>query len=241
VAAAVLLAAATVRSARHPVPALELSMLRVPAFALAVASALAFFAAFAAMLLSSVLFLTQVWGESIILAGFQLAPGPLMAMVAAVVASRIGPRFGMATIGACGGLLVAVGIASYATRVGLTPDYAGALLPGQLITGAGVGLAMPAFTAVAVGAVDQTRFSTAIGISSMFRQVGGVLGVAALVAILGTPARTEALHAFRHGWVLTIAAAAVGALLMLAARFTPAPRQVAGAPTVDTRVGGGTR
>ena len=173
--------------AAPPGAVLEMSILRVPSFALAVASALAFFTAFGALLLSGVLFLTGVWGHSVLRAGLELAPGPVAAMLFAIVASRIGPRVGMGLVGAVGGLLVAIGLTYNAARLGLTPDYLGAYLPGQLIGGAGIGLAMPAFTAVAVSAVPPSRFATAIGISSMFRQVGGALGVAAFVAIVGTP------------------------------------------------------
>jgi MFS family permease len=201
--AAVATGAAVLRSLRHPVPALELPILRVPPFALSVASALAFFAAFAALLLSGVLFLTQVWGHSILRAGLELTPGPLGALAAAVVASRVGPRI--------------------ALRLGTTPDYVGAYLPGQIVSGLGVGLAIPSFTAVSVTAVGPTRFATAIGISSMFRQVGGALGVAAFVAIVGTPAPRQALDAYRHGWVFMVVAAALGGLLMLGTRFTRSP------------------
>ena len=221
--AAVLVAVTVVRSLRHPVPVLEPSILRVPSFAFAIASALAFFTAFGAMLLSGVLFLTGVWGHSILRAGLELAPGPIAALVFAVVASRVGPRLGMATVAAVGGLLVATGLACNAVRLEVAPDYLGAFLPGQLISGAGVGLAMPAFTAVAVTAVSARRFSTAIGISSMFRQVGGALGVAAFVAIVGTPTRGAAIESYRHGWYFMIVAAAVGSLLMLAARLAPVP------------------
>jgi EmrB/QacA subfamily drug resistance transporter len=221
--AAVMTAVAVARSARHPVPVLELPILRVPAFALSVASACAFFAAFAALLLAGVLFLTQVWGHSILRAGLELAPGPLAAIVFAAAASRLGPRIGMSTVGAIGGLLVAAGLIVNATRLGLTPDYLGALLPGQILTGAGVGLSMPAFTAVAIRAVAPNRFATAIGISSMFRQVGGALGVAAFVAIVGTPTHDTALDAYRRGWAFMAIAAIIGGLLMLAARFAPAP------------------
>ncbi len=221
--AAVLVAVTVIRSVRHPVAVLELPILRVPSFALAVASALAFFAAFGALLLSGVLFLTGVWGHSILRAGLELAPGPVAALVFAIVASRVGPRVGMGALGAVGGLLVAIGLAYNAIRLGLTPDYFGAYLPGQLIGGAGIGLAMPAFTAVAVSAVPPSRFATAIGISSMFRQVGGALGVAAFVAIVGTPARAAAIAAYRHGWYFMIVAAAIGSLFMLAARFAPRP------------------
>jgi MFS family permease len=208
------------RSVRHPVPALELPMLRVPSFALAVASATAFFAAFAALLLGGVLFLTQVWGHSILRAGLELAVGPLTALAFAIVASRLGPRVGMATVGAFGGLMVAAGMTWYSVRIGLASDYAGAFLPGQLLVGSGVGLSMPAFTAVAVASVTPARFATAIGISSMFRQVGGALGVAAFVAVVGSPARDTAIQAYRHGWAFMAIAAAVGGLLMLSTRFT---------------------
>jgi EmrB/QacA subfamily drug resistance transporter len=220
--AAVMTALAVARSARHPVPVLELSILRIPSFALAVASACAFFAAFAALLLAGVLFLTQIWRHSILQAGLELAVGPLAAIAFAVIASRLGPRIGMSLIGAIGGLLVAAGIAYNAARLGLTPNYLGAFLPGQILTGAGVGLSMPAFTAVAVSAVAPARFATAIGISAMFRQVGAALGIAAFVAIVGTPARDIAIDAYRQGWALMAAAATIGAFLMLAARFAPA-------------------
>lgn len=219
-AAAALVALAVGRSARHPVPVLELPLLRIPSFALAVASGFAFFAAFGALLLGGVLFLTEVWHHSVLRAGLELAPGPLAALVFAAVASRVGPRVGMAATGGLGGLLVAAGVTTNAALVGLTPDYVGAYLPGLLIGGAGVGLAMPAFTSLAVAAVGPTRLSTAIGISSMFRQVGAALGVAALVAILGTPTGGTVLTAFRHGWTFMAVAAAVGGVLMLLARFT---------------------
>src|SRR4051794_37562194 len=54
----VLLAAFIARSARHPGPVIELSLFRTRSFAAANAAALFFFAAFGAMLLGSVLFLT---------------------------------------------------------------------------------------------------------------------------------------------------------------------------------------
>ena len=230
--AVTLLAVAVVRSRRHPAPALELPMLRVPSFALAVASAAAFFAGFGAMLLAGVLYLTQVWGHSVLRAGLELAVGPLLAMLAAVVASRLGPRVGMAHLGAVGGVLVAAGIALNAARLGLEPDFVRDYLPGQVLTGTGGGLSMPAFTAVAVSAVPATRFATAIGLSSAFRQIGATLGVAAFVALVGSPARDRAVAAYQDGWTFMTVAALLGAGLMLATRWFALPAApVEGTPT----------
>ncbi|HYN93729.1 MAG TPA: MFS transporter [Pilimelia sp.] len=234
-AGAALVSAAVARSARHPVPALELDLFRVRAFALAVASALAFFAAFAGLLLAGVLFLTEVWGHAILRAGLELAPGPLAALVGAAAAGRVGPRVGMTVTGAVGGLLVAAGVAYTAVRVGQTPNYLGAFLPGQLVTGLGVGLSIPAFTAVAVAAVPPARLATAIGVSAMFRQLGSAVGVAAFVAAVGTPARDVAVDAYRRGWAVIVLAAVVGGLIMLAARTGRPPArlpQAAGPGTV---------
>jgi hypothetical protein len=197
---------------------LELPLLRVRAFAFAMASAFVFSVAFAALLLQGVLFLTQVWGESVLRAGMELAPGPVAALVFAGVASRLGPRIGMPVVGAIGGLLLASGLALTASLVDAGPDYVGSFLPGQLVSGAGVGLSLPAFTVAAVGAVAPNRLATAIGISSMFRQVGAALGVAALVVILAAPDGGTAMDSFRTGWVFMAVAAATGGLLMLGTR-----------------------
>lgn len=72
------------RSRRHPAPVVEPAILRIRCVALANVAGLLFFAAFGAMILASVLFLTGVWHESVLRAGLQIAPGPTMAALAAV-------------------------------------------------------------------------------------------------------------------------------------------------------------
>ena len=68
-----------VRSSRHPNPIIEPAVIRHRAVALADLSSLAFFGGFGALVLGGVLFLTGVWHESILRAGFMIAPGPLLA------------------------------------------------------------------------------------------------------------------------------------------------------------------
>src|ERR687887_1060043 len=107
VAAAVLAVAFVVRSSRHPSPVLELSIIRVPAFAFATLAATLFFAAFSVMLIGNVLFLTDVWHYSVLRGGLALTPGPIAAAAIAPFAGRLAARVGPGVVGAAGGLLFA--------------------------------------------------------------------------------------------------------------------------------------
>jgi EmrB/QacA subfamily drug resistance transporter len=202
------------RSARHPAPVVELGLLRVPAFALASLSTFLFSAGFAGMLLGNVLFLTEVWDYSVLHAGFAFAPGPLMAATTAALSGRFSERIRPAALGVPGGFLFAAGCGYWISRVGLEPHYVADMLPGQLMTGTGVGLMLPAFTATAAATLPPDRLSTGIGVQTMFRQIGSALGLAAWVAIAGSPAAGEVVDAFQAGWVF-MATVAVGASLAL--------------------------
>jgi EmrB/QacA subfamily drug resistance transporter len=225
-AAAVLTAAFVLRSSRHASPVLELPILRVRAFALASVGAATFFGAFAAMLLSNVLFLTSVWGYSTIEAGLALTPGPLAAAVLARLSGGVASRYGPGRVGALGALLFALGSAWWIWRIGLEPSYWADFLPGMLIGGMGVGLVLPSFTMAAAATLPPARIATGIGAQTMFRQIGGALGVAAFVAILGTPAHDEVLGAFDDTrWFMVAAAIATAVALMgiVSPRRTAAP------------------
>jgi hypothetical protein len=76
------------------------------------------------------------------------------------------------------------------------------------------------------------NLGTGSGILNMARQVGTVLGVAALVAALTVPA-PDPLTAFRHGIALTIAffvAAGVVCVAVLTRRIRPAAAVAATLP-----------
>ena len=226
--AAALGALFVLRSASHPAP--ELSILRVRAFALSSLSAALFFAAFAAMLLSSVLFLTNVWQYSAIKAGLLLTPGPLAAAAFAPVSGRLAARIGVGRVGALGAVLFTLGCLWWIWQVGARPEYATELLPGMLVGGSGVGLVLPAFTIAATSTLPPTRLATGIGAQTMFRQIGGTLGVAAFVAILGMPAPGDVLDAFNETRVFMSASAIAAAFALLL--IGPAARPPADSPTV---------
>jgi EmrB/QacA subfamily drug resistance transporter len=212
-AAAVLLVLFTFRSARHPAPVVELALLRPPAFALAALSTLLFFAAFAVLLLANVLFLTHVWHYSVTKAGFAFFPGPLSAAVAAGLSGRLGGRYGSARVGAPGGFIFALASVWFLATLGVEPQYLSQYLPGQLLGGLGVGLMLPAFTALAASTLPSARLATGIGVQTTFRQIGAALGIASFVAIVGSSTLASKSD-FDGAWLfMAIASAGAGVVL----------------------------
>ena len=218
---AVLLALFTLRSARHPAPVVELPLLRPPAFALASLSALLFFAAFAVLLLGNVLFLTAVWHYSVTRAGFAFFPGPLTAATVAALSGRLGGRYGSARFGAAGGIIFAVASLWFLTSLGDHPQYLSEYLPGTLIGGFGVGLILPAITALAASTLPPARLATGIGVQTTFRQIGAALGLASFVAIVGSSTLTTKSD-FDGSWVfMAVASAGAGLVLLPLLRHRP--------------------
>jgi EmrB/QacA subfamily drug resistance transporter len=218
VVAVVLTAAFLRRSSRHHSPVLELDLLRVRTFAVASLSTLLFSVAFGAMLLSIVLWTQQGWGWSALKTGLAVAPGPLMVPILSLIAGPLIPRLGAGRVIALGSTVFGIGVAWWAISVSLHPDYARDVLGGMLVTGIGVGLTLPTLFATAAASLPPERFATGSAVVNMVRQIGFAVGVAVLVAIIGSPtSRHGLLLGFRHGWIMiagvSVAAAASGLLL----------------------------
>jgi EmrB/QacA subfamily drug resistance transporter len=215
-----------VRSGRHPNPIIEPAVIRHRAVALADVSSILFFGGFGALVLGGVLFLTGVWHESVLRAGFMIAPGPLLAALTAFPGGLLSSRFGHRTIGTIGSILFAAGGVWWITHVGLGPDYASAYLPGSLLGGAGVGLMLPALGGAATAPLPPERFATGTALYAMGRQIGVALGVACLVAILGVTHGAAAVTAFHHAWIFMAACSlSAGAILQGIGRTTTAAQR----------------
>jgi MFS family permease len=197
-------------------------VIRHRAVALADVSSLVFFSGFGALVLGGVLFLTGVWHESVLRAGFMIAPGPLMAGLTAFPGGLLGARFGHRAVGTAGSLFFAAGGAFWIVHLGATPDWVGAYLPGSVMAGAGVGLLLPSLGGAATAPLPPERFATGTALYAMTRQIGVALGVACLVAIVGTAAGTAAasgagagaVTAFHHAWFFMIACGLVTGLVL---------------------------
>jgi EmrB/QacA subfamily drug resistance transporter len=219
--AAVLLGVFFVRSARHASPILELDLFRVRAFAVSAASMFLFSAAFAATLLSVLTWAQSAWGWSALKTGLAFAPGPLMVPLFAIGAVKLAGRVGPGALATLGCLAFAGGMVALTTSVGLEADYVTAFLPGTILTGVGVGLAIPTLTATAATSLPAQRFATGSAVITMSRQLGYTVGVAILVAVLGRPhTAPDRLTAYRHGWetIAVVAFAAAASSLFLVRR-----------------------
>ena len=223
VVAAFAVAAFVARSRRHPSPVVAPELVRVRAFAWANVTALLFSAAFAIALLSAVLWLQQVWHYSAIRTGLGIAPGPLMVPLFTAVGHRLAARVPIGVVVAAGCAAFGIGALVIASSVGRDPAYAAEFLPGWLIGGVGVGLALPAILSSATADLPPQHGATGSGVVSMSRQIGTAIGVSVLVAVLGTPTSYADAHtAFLHGWWALAVVAAAGAVSALA--MSPRPR-----------------
>jgi EmrB/QacA subfamily drug resistance transporter len=241
VVAALMLAAFVARLQRHHNPLIDPSLFKVRTFSGASIVSLTFSTAFGAMLLSIVLWMQDVWGWSALHTGLAFAPGPLMVpLVGFLLAGKLIERFGPGRVIAGGSTIYAAGVAWWALRAGLHPNYLEQVLPGTLMTGVGVGLTMPTFMATGSASLPPQSFATGSAILSMLRQVGLAIGVAVFIAVVGTPTtRHASLVAFERGWTVIAAigfsAALVGIIALRRPRAdtTPTPIAAVRATVVD--------
>jgi EmrB/QacA subfamily drug resistance transporter len=204
------------RSTTHHTPIVEPALLAVRAFAFSNLTALVFSMAFAIGLLIEILWLQRVWDYSALRTGLAIAPGPAMVPLFAILGQRFGAAFPAGRLAAIGCGLFAIGAILIGLSVGPDPSYLTEILPGWLIGGAGVGFALPTILSSATADLPQSRAATGSAVVNMSRQVGTVLGVSLLVAIIGTPITYSAVHSnFQHAWWVMAALNIVAGVLAL--------------------------
>jgi EmrB/QacA subfamily drug resistance transporter len=180
IGAGVLLAAFVVAESRIRQPMFELALFRKPTFSGGSFAAFSLSASIFALLLYLVLYLQDILGYSALGTGVRLLviSGGILATstLAGRLSSRVPVRFligpGMLLVGA--GLLLMRGLDAGSTWTHL--------IPGMIISGAGVGMVNPPLASTAVGVVPPQQAGMASGINSTFRQVGIATGI----ALLGT-------------------------------------------------------
>jgi EmrB/QacA subfamily drug resistance transporter len=202
------------RSRHHPEPVIDLSLFGDRSFVAANAATLVYAASFFAMWLGNILFLTGVWHYSIMRAGFAVTPGPLVVAIVAGPAGKLAARIGFRPVLVVGALGFAGGLASYVLRVDTVPNYVADWLPGTLTIGLGIGLIFPVLSAAAVSSLPSHRFAIGSAVNQTARQIGGAIGVAVLVMVLGTPHdASDTVTRFHHAWTYGAGAALLSGLI----------------------------
>jgi EmrB/QacA subfamily drug resistance transporter len=228
------------RSLRHSHPLFELPLLRLPRFGAASLGTFVFGTAFAIMLLSNVLWCQEIWHWSALRTGAAMVPGPALVPVVTLLTARAAQRLGHGPLVTTGGLLFAAAMLWRTCFASLDADYWLDLLPSQVLGGVGVGLTLGTLVAAGVSSLPGHRAATGSALVNSVRQISATVGVALLVAIVGTHVGPAQRQEFRTAWLiaaaLSVATAVVGMRITRTARRTreaTVPTAATAAPLTD--------
>jgi EmrB/QacA subfamily drug resistance transporter len=140
-------------------------------------------------------FLTQyvqeVKGYSALKAGFAFLPVSAVIVVVAQITSRLVARLPVGVLIGSGTVAVAGGLLWLSTDT-LTSSYAGHLLPAICLIAIGMGLIFVPITLTAVAGVDATDSGIASAMLNVCQQIGGTIGLSALVTVFSHAAASYA-------------------------------------------------
>jgi EmrB/QacA subfamily drug resistance transporter len=141
------------------------------------------------------LYMQDILGYSPLEAGVRFLPSTLMIVAIAPIAGRLADRYGPRWLIGGGLTLVAASLFTF-SGIAVDSSYLD-LLPGFMLLGIGIAMTMSPMTSAAMNAVPVQKAGVASGVLSMFRMVGGSLGVAVTGAIF------QALVTSQLGTLLT--------------------------------------
>ena len=179
--AAVALPAFVAVEKRVKAPMVQFELLSDRNFLAAVVVALIITFAMMGVFFFLALYMQDILRYSPLEAGVRFLPSTLMIVGVAPVAGRLADRFGPRWLIAGGLTLVAASLFTF-TRIAVDSGYLD-LLPGFMLLGIGIAMTMSPMTSAAMNAVPVQKAGIASGVLSMFRMVGGSLGVAVTGAI----------------------------------------------------------
>jgi EmrB/QacA subfamily drug resistance transporter len=180
--AVVTLVAFVLYELRREDPLVDIRLFRIPAFTAANVAGLVVFFAFIGAIVYFSAYFQDVQGRSATDAGLLVLPIGVALALTAPVSGRLTGRLGARTPMLVG--LIVCGVAMLGL-LRLTPDSGlGDEWWDFALVGLGAGLALTPMTATAVGAVRPERAGMASAVHNSMRQVGQVLGVAVLGALV---------------------------------------------------------
>ncbi len=158
---------------------------------------------------------------SIMTAGLAVTPGPVIVAIIAGPAGRLAGRIGFRPVLLFGASCFAIGLATYIGLVTSTPNYLGTWLPGTVLVGVGIGFTFPVLSAAAVSSLPPARFAVGSAVNQTGRQIGVALGIAVLVALIGSQHHlADPVSGFHQLWSFAASTALVSGVI---GSFIPRP------------------
>jgi len=212
VAGAVLAAAFVAWELRAPEPMLPMRFFRSRAFSAGNAAIFFTFGSLFGAVFFFAQLLQQVLGYGPLDAGLRLLPWTATFITIAPIAGAMADRIGERPLMVGGLTLQSVGMAWVALIVEPGMAYSQLIAP-FIVAGVGVSMAIPAAQNSVVGSAGNDAIGKAAGTNSMMRELGGVFGIAIVVAVFAGAGGYASAQAFADGFTPAIL---VGAGLALA-------------------------
>ncbi len=209
------------RSRRVENPLFDLKLFRSANFRIANAATLIFSVGFSAMFLGNVLFLTRVWGYSILRAGLVVSLGPLVVAVTAPFFGKLAGRIGQRALLIPGALVWGSGALLLLLTATAEANYVTQYLPAIMLTALGISLCLPQLSSASVQGLPPDSFGAGSAVNQAIRNLGGTLGVALVIAFTRDEVGPAAMGGFHQTWALLIGCAvAVSGLSWLLPRVS---------------------
>jgi Na+/melibiose symporter-like transporter len=173
---------------RQASPLLDVRILRHRGLAAGSITMMALFAVMFGLFLVLIQYLQAVLGYSALGAAAGLLPLAATMMPLSNVSPRLAARFGTRPVLIAGLTAFAAGLVLLATSASVDGGY-WAVLPGLVILGTGMGLAMTPSTTAITESLPPERQGVASALNDTVREIGGALGVALLGSVLNASYR----------------------------------------------------
>ena len=195
-------------------PLLPIDLLRIPVFALSIATSVCSFAAQMIAFVALPFHMQMVLGVSPAVIGFLIVPWPLSVALFAPISGRLVERYPAGLLGGCGLAMLAAGLVLVAQ---LPPHPAVADVAWRMaLCGSGFGLFQTPNNRTLIGAAPRARSGGASGMLGTARLMGQAIGAALVAVLLSHFARSGTGLALYLAAVFAAVAAVVSTLRITA-------------------------
>jgi EmrB/QacA subfamily drug resistance transporter len=193
------------RSFHHPRPLVPPALARHREYLLLTASCVVQQVGFFGYFFSLPLILTGVWKWSSLSAGYAMAGSMAVSALVVFPCARWAERRGYTGMVLAGTVLVSVSYIWWLITFSTSPNIGWALVPGLVITGVGSSITGNFASGSALHHVPPEVMGQGNSLHQMSRRIGGSIGVALTIALIGESHDPKALLAGAHRvWILLI-------------------------------------